>query len=223
MKELRSWEGWIIGKQDWKVLHRDGRSMSQVQAAVRAPSMAAAARALSDASDSRITVPHIKNFMSETGNQECLEALDCHPPLTVILKSIDPGGTVMGEQGWVACFGTARKGGEKMKEDEMDGWAEAMVEPVEVIEFKVWWIPQIPGKAFEVPVPDLASGIMICNALAAYDLFQYENRIKPDYANAGGIAYRHPTMTEGEWEDVDLDDQDEVHAVQVASAPGPWR
>jgi hypothetical protein len=72
-------------------------------------------------------------------------------------------------------------------------------------EFKVWWIPQIPGKPFEVTVPDLDTGILMCNTLANYDLFQYENRIKPDYCNTGGIHYRLDDS--GEWEDVDYEDE----------------
>lgn len=55
-------------------------------------------------------------------------------------------------------------------------------------EFRVWWIPQMLGKPFHFPVPDLDTGILLCDALARYDLFQFENRIKPDYANAGGVS-----------------------------------
>lgn len=69
---------------------------------------------------------------------------------------------------------------------------------------RVWWIPQIPGKAFEVEVPDAGTGRLVTDILADYDLFQYENRIKPDYANAGGIQ-RWDAET-GEWEDLDEDD-----------------
>jgi len=53
---------------------------------------------------------------------------------------------------------------------------------------KVWWIPQIPGKSFDVPVNSLEEASLLLDTLAAYDLFQYENRIKPDYSNAGGLV-----------------------------------
>jgi hypothetical protein len=54
-------------------------------------------------------------------------------------------------------------------------------------ELMVWWIPQVPMKAFEVPVDSLELGVKIMDTLAMYDIFQYENKIKPDYCNAGGI------------------------------------
>lgn len=44
--------------------------------------------------------------------------------------------------------------------------------------------PQVPCKPFMVEVKDLEEARKIYNMLADYDLFQYENRIKPDYANA---------------------------------------
>lgn len=62
---------------------------------------------------------------------------------------------------------------------------------------RVWWIPQVPMKAFRRRVADLAQAKLLTEALAHYDLFQLENRIKPDYCNAGGVeVYR-----DGEWED----------------------
>ena len=53
---------------------------------------------------------------------------------------------------------------------------------------KVWWIPQIPMKPFEVEVSSLAEGVKIMDVLANYDDFQFRNRIKPDYSNVGGIS-----------------------------------
>lgn len=64
-------------------------------------------------------------------------------------------------------------------------------------ELKVWHIPQVPGKAFEVPVPTLEVAGIITDTLAQYDLFQYKNKIKPDYANAGGVM----VIEDGEWVD----------------------
>jgi hypothetical protein len=72
---------------------------------------------------------------------------------------------------------------------------------------KVWWIPQVPMKAFEFPVPDIKTGALLCDALAKYDLFQYENRVKPDYSNAGGLRVLEE---DGDWFDLDPDDEDDV-------------
>jgi hypothetical protein len=51
----------------------------------------------------------------------------------------------------------------------------------------VWWVPQVPMKPFEVSVKTVEEGVNIMNILANYDDFQFRNRIKPDYCNAGGI------------------------------------
>lgn len=52
---------------------------------------------------------------------------------------------------------------------------------------QVWWIPQVPMKPFTVDVESVAQAKFLLNVLADYDLFQFENRIKPDYSNAGGL------------------------------------
>lgn len=54
--------------------------------------------------------------------------------------------------------------------------------------FRVWWIPQIPGDPFHSEeVDNFAAAVAIHDTLARYDIFQFENRIKPDFANVGGI------------------------------------
>jgi len=70
-------------------------------------------------------------------------------------------------------------------------------------DLRVWWIPQVPGKSFNVPVDSLEMGVMITDILAQYDIFQYENKIKPDYCNAGGIHHWVADTGEGNpgWED----------------------
>lgn len=75
--------------------------------------------------------------------------------------------------------------------------------------FRVWWIPQIPGKAFEVDVETWAAGKALENILARYDAFQFDQNIKPDYCNAGGTQMRHPVLTGGDWHDVDEDEAEE--------------
>ncbi len=54
-------------------------------------------------------------------------------------------------------------------------------------DLRVWWIPQIPGKWFIVPVRTLREASLLLDVLADYDAFQYRNRIKPDYSNTGGL------------------------------------
>lgn len=59
----------------------------------------------------------------------------------------------------------------------------------------VWHIPQVPMKAFEVPVKSAVEGKRILDILADYDLFQFENKVKPDYTNVGGLN----VFEDGEW------------------------
>jgi hypothetical protein len=70
--------------------------------------------------------------------------------------------------------------------------------------YRVWWIPQVPMKAFEVDVDTLAEAKLLIDVLADYDLFQYENKVKPDYCNTGGIT--RWDAAEGEYLDVDEDE-----------------
>jgi hypothetical protein len=55
------------------------------------------------------------------------------------------------------------------------------------MKLKVWWIPQVPMKPFEVDISSVLEGVKIMQVLADYDRFQFENNVKPDYCNAGGI------------------------------------
>jgi len=56
---------------------------------------------------------------------------------------------------------------------------------------RVWWIPQIPlkkgEKSFIVEVESVREGKKLLEVLANYDTYQYMNKIKPDYSNAGGL------------------------------------
>lgn len=63
----------------------------------------------------------------------------------------------------------------------------------------VWWIPQIGmcGDPFEYPVPSIEAAAVLIDALGMYDLYQYDNLIKPDYSNMGGLH----VFESGEWSD----------------------
>ena len=52
---------------------------------------------------------------------------------------------------------------------------------------QVWWIPQVPMNPFVVSVGSVSEGVKIMDVLADYDKFQFDNNIKPDYCNVGGI------------------------------------
>lgn len=75
-------------------------------------------------------------------------------------------------------------------------------------DLKVWWIPQIPMKPFHVSVANIDEAAKILYVLAEYDLFQYDNKVKPDYSNAGGLeVFDGNEWTE--WESDEYEDIDE--------------
>lgn len=73
---------------------------------------------------------------------------------------------------------------------------------------RVWWIPQIPMKAFRVSVDSIEEGARLLEVLAQYDLFQYNERVKPDYSNAGGLTFYD--AEDDDWNDIDLEDEEDV-------------
>lgn len=74
--------------------------------------------------------------------------------------------------------------------------------------FRVWWIPQVPGTTFySEEVTTFAAAKAIDVTLGRYDIFQYENRIKPDFANAGGIKYWN--ADENAWVNIDESEYDD--------------
>jgi hypothetical protein len=86
-------------------------------------------------------------------------------------------------------------------------------------DLQVWWIPQVPGKPFTVSVANLIEARLLLDALAEYDLFQLDNNIKPDYANAGGLTvFDEKDKTagpDGSWVDWSDDDGDGIDAYEL--------
>lgn len=55
-------------------------------------------------------------------------------------------------------------------------------------DLRVWHIPQIPGTPFFVDVNNVEEAKRVIDILARYDMFQFENNIKPDYINMSGLV-----------------------------------
>ncbi|WP_043345186.1 hypothetical protein [Cupriavidus basilensis] len=72
---------------------------------------------------------------------------------------------------------------------------------------RVWWVPQVPGPCFNVEVASPTEAKKLLAVLADYDLFHLTNRIKPDYANAGGLEV---LQQDGEWEEWADEDGNEI-------------
>jgi len=51
------------------------------------------------------------------------------------------------------------------------------------MKLRVCHFPQVPCKPFTVEINTLEESLLLFNVLANYDLFQYKNNIKPNYAN----------------------------------------
>ena len=69
-------------------------------------------------------------------------------------------------------------------------------------DLKVWWIPQVPMTSFNIDVENIVEAKLLLETLADYDIFQYENKVKPDYSNMGGVM-----VYDGqEWVDLYLND-----------------
>lgn len=75
------------------------------------------------------------------------------------------------------------------------------------MKLRVWHIPQVPGKPFYVYTDDIREAKKIMDILATYDLFQLENRIKPDFTNVNGVQMWDET--EQEWIDWDIETEDD--------------
>lgn len=78
-------------------------------------------------------------------------------------------------------------------------------------DLRVWWIPQVPMKAFYTPVRNLREAKLLLDVLANYDAFQFENNIKPDYANAGGLE----VFEDGEWSDWYDEDGNDIDQTEI--------
>lgn len=81
--------------------------------------------------------------------------------------------------------------------------------------YRVSHFPQVPCKPFEVEVTTLGEALRLENTLAMYDLFQLENRIKPDFANMTYIEVWNEE--ESEWEEVDPYEHESILEAEAAA------
>jgi len=72
------------------------------------------------------------------------------------------------------------------------------------MKFKMWYIPQIPGKMFEREFDNLLDAVRALNMIIDFSRFEFANRVKPDYADASGVVYWD--SNDQEWYDVLYED-----------------
>lgn len=85
------------------------------------------------------------------------------------------------------------------------------------VKYRVWWVPQTPGKAFTVKVRSVKEGIGLCKILGNYDKFQLKHNIRSDFTSTGGVQYRIEGDLEG-WEDWPTDAESENRLLRVLKA-----
>lgn len=73
---------------------------------------------------------------------------------------------------------------------------------------RVWWISDITvDKAFYVPVETEEEAKKVISILSAYDCYEYNQRVKTDYCNSGGVQMWNEDQQE--WEDWEYVTDDE--------------
>ena len=93
----------------------------------------------------------------------------------------------------------------------MSKYANILLKKPEEGNLSVWHIPQVSMRAFRVSVNTPRDGYHLMQYLACYDLFQLEQNIKPDFANAQGLD----VFEDGEWVTWYDDDDDDIDAYQL--------
>jgi hypothetical protein len=50
--------------------------------------------------------------------------------------------------------------------------------------YKAWYIPQVPMDSFEVETDNVDFAIKLYETLVKFSIFEYNNKVKPDYSDA---------------------------------------
>ena len=66
-----------------------------------------------------------------------------------------------------------------------------------IAKFKVWYVPQVSMKAFEVECETAEQAQEALDLITNFSNFEFENNVKPDYSDAGGVV--EWDETEQEW------------------------
>ena len=73
--------------------------------------------------------------------------------------------------------------------------------------FKMWYIPQVPMKAFEREFDNIEAAKAALVTVIDFSIFEFENHVKPDYSDAAGIS-RWEEDGEGGFDWFDLDESE---------------
>jgi hypothetical protein len=82
-------------------------------------------------------------------------------------------------------------------------------------DLQVYWILQVPMKSFKVNVKTLREAKLLLDTLALYDIFQLENKVKPDYNTGGLMIYDESEKDWADWESDDGRNFDEIEDIEI--------
>ena len=83
-------------------------------------------------------------------------------------------------------------------------------------QLRVWWIPQVPMDPFYWNVTSLLEAKNMIDMLSAYDQFQFENKVKPDYSNAGGLEEKvGDNSNDDDWGDYEDDEGRSIDDITI--------
>lgn len=83
--------------------------------------------------------------------------------------------------------------------------ATAQIElPSKAERFRAVYVPQVPMHALTVEVTSLEQAVVALESITALSIFEFKNRVKPDYSDFGTIERWDDE--EQDWEDVDEED-----------------
>lgn len=80
--------------------------------------------------------------------------------------------------------------------------------------YRVYYIPQVPMKAFTVEVTELDAAQLLLTTIIDFSIFEFENKVKPDYSDAAGIE-RWEEDSETGWGWFELDDYEQEEILQA--------
>jgi len=65
---------------------------------------------------------------------------------------------------------------------------------------RVWWVSQMGTDAIHIPVQSVKEAKKTMDLLSYFDCFQYNQHIRPDYSNTGGLEmYDEETQEWCDW------------------------
>ena len=73
------------------------------------------------------------------------------------------------------------------------------------MKFKVWYIPQVPAEPVEVEwIEDVNTAIKVYGWMVKLSIYEFNNNIKLDYSDAGGIQFENENW---DWEDIENEEK----------------